>query len=104
MPLFAYGLFLLEGLQPLTTSSPGEVAAGAMMPPGHIQKEKTPLSSTCCTQLYEAGGMKGTRVARCDCAMSIMAWGCSTLTPRAKGLDSISTPLLCSRVKISRAE
>jgi len=30
----------LEGDQPLTTSSSAAVDAGAMIPPGHIQKEK----------------------------------------------------------------
>jgi hypothetical protein len=51
MPLLANGLFRLEGLQPFTTNSPGDVDAGAMMPPGHMQKENTPRLFTCCTRL-----------------------------------------------------
>jgi hypothetical protein len=31
---------------PLTTCAPGSVAAGTMKPPGHMQNENTPRSST----------------------------------------------------------
>jgi len=54
------GVVALEGDQPLTTSSSAAVDAGAMIPPGHIQKEKTPLWSTCSTKAVrsrrEVGG------------------------------------------------
>jgi len=42
-PELANGLFLLEGDHPFTTNSPGSVAAGAMIPPGHMQKLNTLL-------------------------------------------------------------
>ena len=43
-PLLAYSPFRLLGLHPFTTTSPSAVAAGAIIPPGHIQKECTPRS------------------------------------------------------------
>ena len=51
MPELAKGLFRLEGLQPFTTISPGAVMAGAIIPPGHIQKLNTPRPFTCSTKL-----------------------------------------------------
>ena len=51
MPEFANGLLRLLGLHPLVTTSPGAVAHGAMIPPGHMQNEYTPRPSTCCTKL-----------------------------------------------------
>ena len=44
-PLLAKGLSLLDRLLPLTTISPGAVDAGTTRPPGHIQKENTPVWS-----------------------------------------------------------
>ena len=48
-PEFAKGLFRLLGLQPFVTISPGAVAHGATMPPGHMQNVYTPSPSTCAT-------------------------------------------------------
>ena len=45
MPLLAKAELRLALLIPLTTCSPSAVAAGTMMPPGHIQNEKTPWPS-----------------------------------------------------------
>ena len=46
MPELAYGLLRLDGDHPLVTTSPGDVAQGATMPPGHMQKLCTPRPST----------------------------------------------------------
>src|SRR5690606_16559268 len=101
MPLFANGLFRFDGDHPFTTSSPGLVAAGAMIPPGHMQNENTPFPSTCCTRLYDAGGRYAGRrfpfdtyagALRWYCMLSISDCGCSTRTPNANGFDSIFTP------------
>jgi tRNA G18 (ribose-2'-O)-methylase SpoU len=43
------------------------VAAGAMIPPGHIQKLNTPRSFTCSTKLYAAGGRLGSLVKQWYC-------------------------------------
>jgi hypothetical protein len=56
MPEFANGLLRFEGDQPFVTISPGEVAQGAMIPPGHMQKLWTPRPSVWQTRLYAAGG------------------------------------------------
>ena len=48
--VFVIMLLNLDGDQPFTTSSPGPVAAGAMIPPGHMQNEKTPLLFICSTK------------------------------------------------------
>ena len=47
MPEFDVGQSLLDGDHPLVTTSPGLVAQGAIIPPGHMQKEYTPLPFTC---------------------------------------------------------
>ncbi|MDD1475073.1 hypothetical protein MEO41_27950, partial [Dolichospermum sp. ST_sed4] len=49
-PEFANGEFLFDRDIPFTTISPGAVAAGTIIPPGHIQNEYTPLSSTSVTR------------------------------------------------------
>jgi hypothetical protein len=46
IPELAYIEFLFDGDIPFTTISPELVAAGTIKPPGHIQKEYTPLSFT----------------------------------------------------------
>ena len=44
---------------PFSTMVPGSVDEGTSMPPGHMQKEKTPLPSTCSTKEYSAAGTPG---------------------------------------------
>ena len=44
---------------PFRTTVPSSVEEGTRMPPGHMQNEKTPRSSTCWTKEYSAVGMKG---------------------------------------------
>jgi hypothetical protein len=51
MPEFAVLRARLDELHPLVTISPGDVAHGAMTPPGHMQKLYTPRPSTCFTML-----------------------------------------------------
>src|SRR5690606_26424186 len=85
IPLLAKGLFLFEGLHPFTTSSFTAVDAGAIIPPGHMQNENTPLPSTCSTRLYEAGGKLFSKELLLPyCIELINSWGCSILTPSAK--------------------
>src|SRR5690348_1680926 len=105
MPLLAKELFLLDGLQPFTSNSFSFVEAGAIIPPGHMQNEKTPLPFTCSTRLYEAGGrnfFSGLFVPYW--IELISSCGCSILTPSANGFASISIFFLYNNSKISRAE
>src|SRR5580692_1381535 len=89
IPELANGLFRFEGDQPFTTSSPLLVDAGAIIPPGHMQKEKTPRSFICSTNPYDAGDKFASRVDEWYWIRSIKFWGCSIRTPRANGFASI---------------
>ena len=44
---------------PLRTTGSGSVEDGTRTPPGHSQKENTPLSSTCSAKEYSAAGIPG---------------------------------------------
>jgi len=46
--LVAKGLFLAWYDMPLIAKAPGSFTAGMVSPPGHMQNEKTPRSSTVC--------------------------------------------------------
>src|SRR5690606_11153570 len=101
IPEFAVGWSRRLGDQPLVTTSPGLVAHGAMIPPGHMQNEYMPLPSICLTMLYGDGGKYAPRSSHLYCILSINCCGCSTLTPRAKALASISMRFFSNNSKIS---
>ena len=58
-PALAHLEFRAELDMPFRTTVPSSVEEGTRMPPGHMQKEKTPRSSTCWTKEYSAVGMNG---------------------------------------------
>jgi hypothetical protein len=79
MPLLAYGLFLLEDsihLPPIHR----RVAAGAIIPPGHIQNEKTPFPLRPVASYRSWCGKYSLHYIRNDIDLSGNDCGCSTLT------------------------
>ena len=92
MPLFANGESRRASDMPLTTTASASVVAGTIQPPGHMQNENTPRSSTVAASRYAAAG-NGYRAASAPyCARSISGCGCSTRTPSAKALASSPSP------------
>ena len=88
---------------PFMTMVSGSVADGTSTPPGHMQKEKTPLSSTCWVNEYSAAGIPGSQRPWYRASL-IRAWECSTRTPMAKPLASSRQSLARSISYISFAE